>query len=139
MGKPDQFPAWPAGVDFQLGKPREQIHVSTMRASLARNFSRRFHLIQRLLQFGGGKRADHSIAVVAFDGTLLSANDAIQEACTLRVAEITMREPNTSDSFVARAVADLGNRTDQLGPELRPAVWAACIVCAAKGNTSTGL
>jgi hypothetical protein len=49
VGESDQFSGSPAGVDFHLGKSREQIHLSARRALLARNFERSFHLVQRLL------------------------------------------------------------------------------------------
>jgi hypothetical protein len=91
-----------------------------MRALLACKFERRFHLIQHLLQFGGGKGANHSIAVVTFDVALVSANDAIQEACTFRVADITMAHgpqwPPVAVSYVSHYSTNEASRHPGPGP-----------------------
>ena len=139
VGEPDQFSASPAGVDFHLGKSREQIHLSARRALLARNFERSFHLVQRLLWVGGGQGAHHSVAVIAFNVALLPANDAIQEACTFRVAEITMRDARRGDTLITRAVADRAIARPGERLELSGAVWTARILSVTKRHTPTGL
>jgi hypothetical protein len=58
-----------------------------MRAHRAIHIEREFHFIERLLQIGGRNGSNNSFTFVAHDIGLISANDSIQTAATIGIAE----------------------------------------------------
>ena len=59
-----------------------------MRAYFAGHIKREFHFRERLLKISGGYRANHSTAFIADYSGLFPANDAIQTAAAIWIAEI---------------------------------------------------
>lgn len=58
-----------------------------MWAHSAAEIERQLHFSERLLQIGGGNAANHSVAFVAHNISMISANDGIQTTAAIWISE----------------------------------------------------
>jgi hypothetical protein len=88
LRKLHSFSTLAAGKRYYPRKAWKQVHGSTMRAYCGGHIKCEFHFRERLLKVSGGHRANHRTAFIADYSGLFAANDAIQTAAAIWIAEI---------------------------------------------------
>jgi hypothetical protein len=96
-----------------------------------------FHFSERLLQLGSEDCTNYSIAFVAYNIGLISANQAIQTPTTIWIAEGGLRHCGAHHPFDAEAVTYGAIARPGKRREIAVAVSATCIVAIANWNAPT--
>jgi hypothetical protein len=108
-----------------------------MRANLAGNIEREFHLIEGLLQICGGDPANDPVAFVANDVGPASTNNAVQTTATIWIAECGVRKERSTDILKSRSLTHRAITRPGKWRDIAVAVGTACIVAIAERNAAT--
>ena len=101
------------------------------------NVERNFHLVERPLEIGGGDGANDGLALVTYNVRLISANDAVQAATAVWIAEVRVRQGGPDDAFNARAMTNGAVARPGEWGQVALAVGAAAVPTAAERNAAT--
>jgi hypothetical protein len=96
--------ALPTGECQHAGKAWKQVHRPAVRTHFAGNLKREFHVGERLFKISRGNSANHSITFIADYRGLFPANDAIQTAATVPIANAEYGRVVSMASFKPQSV-----------------------------------